>query len=166
MALLIGGFMIHGMQPGPDMLTKHLDVTYSMVWSTAIANVMAAGIALAFTNQLAKLSSVRINILAPLVTVVVFLAAYQSTANLYDLVTLLFFGLFGWIMKRCGWPRPPLLLGFLLGGLIERYLFISVRAYGPVFLLRPLVLVILAVTIITIVYSVMQERKARQLSEG
>jgi len=164
MALLIGAFMIHGMQPGPDMLTKHLAVTYSMVWSTAIANVMAAGIALAFTNQLAKLSSVRINILAPLVTVVVFLAAYQSTANLYDLVTVLVFGLLGWIMKRCGWPRPPLLLGFLLGGLIERYLFISVRAYGPAFLLRPLVLVILAVTIVTIVYSVMQERKARQLS--
>ena len=164
MALLIGAFMIHGLQPGPDMLNKHLALTYSIVWSTAIANIMATVIALCFTNQLAKISSVRINILAPLVTVVVFLAAYQATANIFDLVTVLLFGLLGWIMKRCGWPRPPLLLGFLLGGLIERYLFISVRAYGAAFLIRPLVLVVLAVTIVTIYYSVKQERKVRQLT--
>ena len=164
MALLIGAFMIHGLQPGPSMLNEHLDLTYSIVWSTAIANIMATVIALCFTNQLAKISSVRINILAPLVTVVVFLAAYQATASIFDLVTVLLFGLLGWIMKRCGWPRPPLLLGFLLGGLIERYLFISVRAYGAAFLIRPLVLVVLAVTIATIYYSVKQEQKVRRLT--
>jgi hypothetical protein len=58
------------------------------------------------------------------------------------------------------------LLGFLLGELIERYLFISVRAYGAAFLVRPLVLVIFAITIVTIVYSVSQERKARRLAEN
>jgi len=164
MALLIGAFMIHGLQPGPSMLNEHLDLTYSIVWSTAIANIMATVIALCFTNQLAKISSVRINILAPVVTVVVFLAAYQATASIFDLVTVLLFGLLGWVMKRCGWPRPPLLLGFLLGGLIERYLFISVRAYGASFLIRPLVLVVLAVTIATIYYSVKQEQKVRRLA--
>ena len=164
MALLIGAFQIHGLQPGPAMLTKHLDITYAIVWSTAIANVMATAIALGFTNQLAKLCSVRINILAPLVTIVVFLAAYQATASIYDLVTVLLFGLLGWTMKRCGWPRPPLLLGFLLGGLIERYLFISIQAYGVSFLLRPIVIVILIITMLTLGYSLLQERKVRKIS--
>jgi len=164
MALLIGAFQIHGLQPGPEMLTKHLDITYAIVWSTAIANVMATAIALGFTNQLAKLSSVRINILAPLVTIVVFLAAYQATASIFDLVTVLLFGLLGWFMKRCGWPRPPLLLGFLLGGLIERYLFISVKAYGASFMLRPIAIAILLITILTLAYSMIQERKVRKLS--
>jgi TctA family transporter len=166
MALLIGAFMIHGLQPGPEMLTKHLDITYAIVWSTALANIMATGLALLFTNQLAKLSSVRIHILAPLVTIVVFLAAYQATASMGDLVTVLVIGAVGWIMKRCAWPRPPLLLGFLLGGLIERYIFISVQAYGPAFLLRPLVLAIFVITAVTLVYSIVQERKVRAISGG
>ena len=164
MALLIGAFLIHGIQPGPDMLTKHLDVTYAIVWSTAIANVLATGIALLFTNQLAKLSAVRIQILAPLVMVVVFLAAFQASANMGDLITLLIIGGLGWIMKRSGWPRPPLLLGFLLGTLIERYAVISVKAYGFGWMTRPLVIAIILITVVTLVYSTWQERKARKFS--
>ncbi|MGB7951069.1 MAG: tripartite tricarboxylate transporter permease [Candidatus Binatia bacterium] len=164
MALLIGAFLIHGIQPGPEMLSKHLDVTYAIVWSTAIANVLATGIALLFTNQLAKLSAVRIQILAPLVMVVVFLAAFQASASMGDLITLLIVGGLGWIMKRCGWPRPPLLLGFLLGTLIERYAVISVKAYGYGWMTRPLVIAIIFITIVTLVYSTWQERKARKFS--
>ncbi len=166
MALLIGGFMIHGLQPGPDMLISNLEVTYAIVWSTAIANIMATGIALLFTNQLAKLSAVRIQILAPLVMIVVFLAAYQATASMGDLISLLAIGALGWFMKRCGWPRPPLLLGFLLGALIERYLFISVKAYGYEWLTRPLMLAIFAVTVVTLIYSLMQESRVRRLSRS
>lgn len=164
MALLIGAFLIHGIQPGPEMLTKHLDVTYSIVWSTAIANVLATGIALLFTNQLAKLSAVRIQILAPLVMVVVFLAAFQASASINDLITLLIIGGMGWIMKRCGWPRPPLLLGFLLGTLVERYAVISVKAYGSQWVTRPIVIAIILITVLTLAYSIWQERKARKFS--
>ena len=163
MALLIGGFMIHGIQPGPEMFARHLDVIYAIVWSTAIANIAATVIALLFTNQLAKISAVRIQILAPLVMVVVFLAAFQATTSMGDLITLFITGVLGWTMKRCGWPRPPLLLGFLLGSLIERYAVISVKAYGYAFLTRPLVIVIWAITIITIGYSLWEERKAEKL---
>lgn len=164
MALLIGAFMIHGIQPGPEMLSRHLDVTYAIVWSTAIANVMATVIALMFTNQLAKISAVRIQILAPLVMVVVFLAAFQATASMADLITLLVTGAIGWIMKRCGWPRPPLLLGFLLGPLIERYAVVSVKAYGIAFMTRPLVIAIFLITAVTIGYSLWQERRVANLS--
>ncbi len=55
MAILLGAFLIHGLVPGPDMLTKNLDITYSMVWSVALANILGAGMCYAFSPQFAKL---------------------------------------------------------------------------------------------------------------
>jgi len=65
MALILGAFLIHGLVPGPDMVTKRLDVTYTMVWSVAMANIFGAGICFAFAKQLAKIAIVRVGILAP-----------------------------------------------------------------------------------------------------
>ncbi len=145
------------------MLTTHLALTYSLVWSTVLANILATGIALLFTNYLARVSTIRIHILAPLIVIVVFLAAYQAKKSMGDLIALFSIAALGWLMKRCGWPRPPLLLGFVLGGIIERYLFISLQTYGAVFLLRPLVIVIFLLTAAMLVYSLTQERLARKL---
>ncbi|MGZ0246349.1 MAG: tripartite tricarboxylate transporter permease, partial [Alphaproteobacteria bacterium] len=59
MALILGAFLIHGLVPGPEMLTTRLDVTYTLVWSVAIANILGAGICFTFANQLAKVALVR-----------------------------------------------------------------------------------------------------------
>jgi len=130
MALILGAFLIHGLVPGPDMITKKLDVTYTMVWSVAVANIMGAGICFTFANQLAKLALVRPGILCPTVLAVVFVGAFQGSRQWGDIYALLGFGFLGFIMKRLRWPRPPLVLGFVLGGLVERYMFISVERYG------------------------------------
>ncbi len=130
MALILGAFLIHGLVPGPDMVTKNLDVTYTMVWSVAVANILGAGICFTFANQLAKLALIRPGILVPIVLAVVFVGAFQGSRQWGDIWALLGFGLLGFIMKRLRWPRPPLVLGFVLGGLVERYMFISVERYG------------------------------------
>jgi len=130
MALILGAFLIHGLVPGPDMVTKKLDVTYTMVWSVAVANLLGAGICFTFANQLAKLALIRPGILVPIVLAVVFVGAFQGSRQWGDIRALLGFGLLGFIMKRLRWPRPPLVLGFVLGGLVERYMFISVERYG------------------------------------
>ena len=130
MALILGAFLIHGLVPGPEMLTKRLDVTYTLVWSVAIANVIGAGICFAFANQLAKVALVRIGVLAPVVLAITYIGAFQGSRQWGDIWALLAFGLMGWVMKRLRWPRPPLILGFVLGGLVERYMFISVERYG------------------------------------
>ena len=130
MALILGAFLIHGLVPGPEMLTKNLDVTYTLVWSVAIANILGAGICFAFANQLAKVALIRIGILAPVVLAVTYVGAFQGSRQWGDIYALLIFGLIGWVMKRLRWPRPPLILGFVLGGLVERYMFISIERYG------------------------------------
>ena len=130
MALILGAFLIHGLEPGPKMLTERLDITYTLVWSVAIANILGAGLCFLFANQLAKIALVRIGILAPIVLAVTYVGAYQGSIAWGDIYALLIFGFVGWIMKRLRWPRPPLILGFVLGGLVERYMFISVERYS------------------------------------
>lgn len=147
MALILGALMIQGIVPGPAMLTKSLDVTYTLVWSIAFANIFGAGICFLFANQMAKIANIEIGILAPLVLSVVFIGAFQASTHWGDLFVLMAFGVVGFIMKRLKWPRPPLMLGFVLGGLVERYLFISVERYGVSWLWdNPIVIIMLAVT--------------------
>ena len=87
------------------MLTKDLAVTYTMIWSLAIANVFGTILCLLLTNTLAKIAMVRINLLTPRVVVIVFLASFQATRHYGDLWSLLAFSLLGWLMKRFSWPR-------------------------------------------------------------
>jgi TctA family transporter len=147
MALLLGAFVMHGLVPGPEMLTRHLDVTYAIIWSLAFANVLGSGICLFGSNLFARVALIRYGVLLPIVFAVVFVGAFQGSRSWGDLYTLLIFGAFGWIMKRFGWPRPPLILGFVLGEIFERYLFISVERYGLDWLMRPVVIAIFALAL-------------------
>ncbi len=144
MAILLGAFLMHGLTPGPDMLTKHLDLTYMIVWSLTLAHVIGAIICLACSSWLAQVSRIRPEILLPVIIALVFVAAFEGEHDWGDLFSLVFFGVIGWIMKRLGWPRPPMVLGLVVGVIFERYLFISTQLYGWGWLLRPPVIGILA----------------------
>jgi hypothetical protein len=140
MTLLLGAFLLHGLTPGPDMLGKNLDITYSIIWSLTIAHVLGTAICLVGARQLARFAEMRHAILLPMVMPIVFVATFQATRSWGDLYFLLFFGIVGWIMKRFGWPRPPMVLGFVLGPIFERYLFLSNEIYGARWMLRPVVI--------------------------
>ncbi len=150
MAILLGAFLIHGLVPGPDMLTKHLDLTYSMVWSIAIANILGSGLCFAFSGQLAKIATLRYTLFMPAVLSLVYIGAFEATRSWGDLFSLLFFGVLGWAMKHFRWPRPPFVLGFILGEPIERYLFISIERYGIDWMIKPFVLVMFVLAAISL----------------
>jgi TctA family transporter len=141
MAILLGAFLIHGLVPGPEMLTKHLDLTYSMVWSIAIANILGSGLCFLFSGQLAKVAMLRYTLFMPAVLSLIYIGAFEATRNWGDIFALIFFGMLGWAMKHFKWPRPPFVLGFILGDVIERYMFISIERYGAAWMLRPFVVV-------------------------
>ncbi len=147
-AILLGALMVHGFNPGPDMLTKHLDLTYSMVWSIALANIFGAGLCFLFSGQFAKVAALRYSLILPVMIPVVLVGAFQGSRNWGDLFVLLIAGSIGWIMKRQKWPRPPLILGLVLGLLIERYMSISFMRYDAGWLTRPGVMVLLTLSAI------------------
>lgn len=143
-AILLGALLVHGFIPGPDMLTKNLNVTYAMVWSVALANIFGAGICILLSSQLAKIASLRYTLILPVIMAIVYVGAFQGSQSWGDLFILLFFGLLGFTMKLLRWPRAPLILGLVLGVLMERYMAISIMRYGADWLLRPGVIVLLA----------------------
>ncbi len=161
MAILLGAFLIHGLVPGPDMLTKNLSITYAMVWSVALANILGAGLCYAFSPQFAKLATLRYTLILPAVLGIIYIGAFEATRQWGDLFTLLFFGLVGWIMKQFKWPRPPLILGVVLGDTIERYLFISIERYGLSWMLRPIVALLFALAILGLIRPLLQDIRSQ-----
>jgi TctA family transporter len=172
MAILLGAFLIHGLVPGPDMLTKNLKVTYSMVWSVALANVLGAGMCYLFSSQFAKLATLRYTLIMPSVLGIVYVGAFEGSRNWGDLYSLLAFGVIGWFMKYFRWPRPPFILGFVLGDILERYLFISIERYGIEWLIpsswantRIWVIALFAMAILSLLRPVISQLRARNLSK-
>jgi TctA family transporter len=112
---------------------------------------MGTLICLALSRPIAQLTFVPFYFIAPVVLCIVIMGAYQETRHWGDLVVLLGFGFAGWIMKRIEMPRPPLLIGFILSGLTERYLWMSYNLYDWEWLLRPGVLIIGALCLVLVV---------------
>jgi len=161
MALLMGALLIVGLNPGPEMLKQHLDVTYSLVWILILANLIVAGACLLVLNQLAAITFIRGSLLIPFLLLFVFIGSFTANNSLNDLIVTLIFGGVGYFMVLHGWPRPPLILGLILGKIAESYLWISTAAYGGRWLLFPSVLILIAITVLVIAWPLIRERKGR-----
>jgi TctA family transporter len=162
-AILLGALLIQGLTPGPTMLTTELSLTYSMVWTIVIANVLAAGLLMIWSRQVAKLAFLPGHLIVPGVILFVFMGAWISGASIGDWVTCFVMGVIGTIMKRSGWPRPPLVLALILGAILENAFQLSMRAHSGVgWLQGPVVLIILAITILTLALAVRGMIKTRK----
>lgn len=161
MAILLGAFLIHGIFPGPELLTTRLDVTFAVIWAVVIANILTSFVLMGCTSQLAKVTMIRGSLLIPIILVLVFMGSWMATQELGDWIVLLSFGALGYLMKRWGWPRPPIALGIVLGPIMERYLDISVSRYGWTWLGRPIVIVLILGTLATVYFAVRKNRGDR-----
>ncbi len=161
-ALLVGSLLRYGILPGPRIMTDHLDLIYVIIWSYAFANVVGAGICFAISPGLAKVTHVPFVRIAAPVLITIALGAYQTTQNMGDLVSLFLLGLLGWTMSRTGWPRAPLLIGFVLAGPMERYFVQTTGIYNRwEWLARPGVLIIGAVLIAPFVWGLLSMLRRR-----
>src|ERR1041385_2171467 len=161
MAILLGGFFLLGLVPGPEMLTTHLSVTFSMVWTIVLANVITVALCFLLLNRLAALTTLPGHLLIPVILVLVFIGSYTTNSSYADLIVTLISGAVGYLMVRAGYPRAPLVLGLVLGKIAENYLYISVARYDAAWLLRPFVLVLLAVALGVVLYPFFQLWRAR-----
>lgn len=162
MAILLAILVISGVQPGPAMLTRHLDLTISLVYVVALANIIVVPIMLFAARYITRIAAVPPNLLAPIVIGIVTLAAYQATYSIEDLVLVLAFAVLGIFMKRYGWPRPPILIAVVLAEIVEKYLWLSVNTYGFSMFLRPQFLGIIAVMVLVMVVSLRIQAGAKK----
>ena len=160
LALIFGGLIIVGITPGKDMLTKDLHLTFSMIWLLIIGSVITSILCLAFTRQLAMATKLRPSLMIPMILAMAVIGSFAAASRFEDVLIMLAFGTLGYFMRAAGWPRPPLLLGLVLGPIAERYMWTSVQLYGAEFLYRPGVLIILCVLIASVLYPLFQDRSS------
>jgi TctA family transporter len=149
-AILLGGLVLIGILPGPRMITDQLDIVFLIIWSLALANIIGALMCFAISGVVARIADLRYAIIAPFMIAIVLFGAFQATRNWGDLIAVMAIGLAALAFKRMGWPRPPLLIGFVLASGSEVYLYQSVQLYGLDWLTRPIVIVLIALTLASI----------------
>ena len=154
-AILLSALILQDIRPGPDMLTTELHITFSMVWMLMIANLAAAGLLMLWSRQVARLAFVPGHLLVPGVIVFVFMGAWLGGFSTIEAwATCLLFGVVGYLMKAGGWARPPLILGLILGTIVENRFLLSMKTHdGMGWLANPIVLVVLALGAVTIALS-------------
>ena len=152
MAVFLGGMVLIGIEPGPSMVGVDLDITYSIIWSLALANIMGAGICIMLAQPISRLTTIPFKLLAPCMIALICFAAFQATRDLADLVALLSIGLLGILMKRFGWPRPALLIGYVLAPQAETFFYQAMQFDGWGFLARPGVIIIGLLTIASVFF--------------
>ncbi len=162
-AMLLGMLLTYGIQPGPSIVTEHLDLMYLIVWSFAIASVLGAILCFGATPMLAKLTKVPFSVLGAGLLVIMFLGAYQEGGQLGDLWVMLILGVVGWIMKESGVPRAPFLIGFVLAIPMERYYYLTDSLYeGVSWMTRPGVIVFMIILIGPILWQVFKFIRSRR----
>jgi putative tricarboxylic transport membrane protein len=165
MALLLGGFILIGIEPGVEMITHDANVVYLMIWSVALANIFGAGTCLLMASQIAKLTTIRYALIAPFMFGLIFFAAFQANREWGDLIMLMVLGTLGVYMKRFGWPRPALLIGYVLSTRVETSIYHTATTYGLSFLSHPIVIILILLTAISIIAAVRYKPAQGKITE-
>jgi TctA family transporter len=139
-ALFIVALLAWGYLPGPEMLKKNLDIVYSVIWIQGMAGILGTAIGFVLAGQLAKLAAVRYTFMVPTLFLFILMGSFSVNRDPLDLVVVVVFGILGYFMRRYAYPRPAMILGLVLGDLMEKYLYRSMAAYGFTWLSRPAVI--------------------------
>lgn len=177
MAIFIGAVALLGtgsIEVGPNMLKDNLDVTYSIVWLLALANVLGTVLCIAASGGIAKLTTIRFALIGPFLFMLIGFAAFQSGQNFEDLLALFGFGVLGLFLRRFDWSRPAFLIGFVLSNPIETFTNQSFQVAsfrfrksfeeGMDYVFSPIVIVLIVITIISVVLGLRQSKKI--MAEG
>ncbi|MDG2258597.1 MAG: tripartite tricarboxylate transporter permease [Paracoccaceae bacterium] len=171
MAIFIGAVALLGsgeIEVGPSMLKNNLDITYSIVWLLALANVVGTVLCIAASGGIAKLTTIRFAYLAPFLFMLISFAAFQSGQNFEDLLALFVIGLIGVFLRRFDWSRPAFLIGFVLSNPVEKFTnqafqiasfrFRKGFDVGMEYIFSPIVIVLIVITLVSVVFGIRQAK--------
>ncbi len=152
MAVLLGAFLIVGLTPGPLLLRDHVDFVFSLVAILILGNVLGSVILALAATQLVKVVNVPGTIMGPIILILVAMGAYSTAGNILDVLSAFLIGVLGYAMRRAHFSSPALFLGYILGAMAESYFYLSLEAYGWMFLMRPIVLTLIVIGFFSLNY--------------
>ena len=173
-AILLGGMMIHGLTPGASMFTKHASTTYAIMIGFLFANILMAVIGIFAARRIARVSSLPMGVLAPVILALCAIGTYAIRGNMFDVGVMVVFGLLGFVLKRCGFAAPPMILGMVLSEICEsnwRRAIILAQAKGGMlsyFLSRPIAIVLTILILASLVSPVLMNyvnKKSRAIEK-
>ena len=148
--MILAAMLMYGISPGPPMLGEHAHITMLIVITLALGNLIATMIGLFGSAPLLRLTTVPYPTISAVIIPLIVLAAFMDMRSWFALPILAVFSIIGLIMKRSGWPRPPLVLGFVLGPIIDVNIQTAFSLYGPIGVLtRPLTVILLVLLFLT-----------------
>jgi putative tricarboxylic transport membrane protein len=122
MALLLGAFIIHNIQPGPLLIVQRPDLFWGVITSMYIGNVMLLVLNLPLIGMWVQLLRLPYNILFPMILLFTVVGVFASSNNVFDLYVMIAFGIFGYLTRKLGYEAAPLVLAFVLGAIMENKL--------------------------------------------
>ncbi len=149
MAILLGILVILGIQPGPFFITEHPAIFWGVIASMYIGNVMLLVLNLPLIGLWVRLTRIPYGILGPAILLLSVLGAYSVRNSMFDVAVSLVFGAVGYVLRKYQWPLAPLLLAFILGPLLEKYLIQSLSMSGGspmIFVQRGLALALILIS--------------------
>ncbi len=153
MALMLGAMMIHNIQPGPQMMIEHPTVFWGLIASFWIGNLLLLLLNIPLIGMWVRMLSIPYRLIYPAVLFFICIGVYSANNNLFDVWVVLLVGIFGYLAARLGFEPAPLLLGFVLGPMVEenfrRALLLS-RGDISVFFTRPISGVCMAICILMV----------------
>ncbi|WP_017728399.1 tripartite tricarboxylate transporter permease [Halalkalibacterium ligniniphilum] len=166
MAVFIGGLIMHGLAPGPEMLTRNLDMTYFLIAAGIVSKVVALAVALLIGTRLVFITKVRGSLMAPGVIGISLVGAYALNGNPWDVVIALLFGVIGMYMRKFSYSAIALTIALVLGGLVESSYHQTMVSFGVSgFFTRPIAVILLILTIISLALPLIK-KKVRSVKEG
>ncbi|MEI7671046.1 MAG: tripartite tricarboxylate transporter permease, partial [Deltaproteobacteria bacterium] len=156
-AMLFVALMIHGIQPGPLLLTEHPDLFWGVIASMYVGNVMLLGLNLPLIGLWVKLLKIPYHYLAVMIIVIVMIGAYSLKNSAFDVGMIVIFGVIGYFARKNGFPFAPCVLAMILGRKLEQSVQQALKMSGAdigIFIQKPISATILAVALLVILIPV------------
>lgn len=152
-AVLLGGLMMWGLNPGPLLFTTEPEFTWGLIASLFLSNILTLIIAIGVVPFLLKILSVPVRFMIPIITVVCVVGSYSSSYSMYGVLVMLISGIIGYLLIKNGYPTAPMLLSFVLASLLEtnmRKAFIISNGSLGIFFTRPISCVLMCVFLLLV----------------
>ena len=151
-AIMLGALMIYGIQPGPQLFQEHPELTWGLIASLYVGNIVLLILNIPLIGMWVRLLKMPGEIITVLIMMLALTGAYTLQNNLFDVALVLLFGIVGYILRKFDFPIAPLILGVVLGQMMEQSLRQSLTLSGNdwmIFLTRPLSAVVLTLSLLT-----------------